>query len=98
MRNDRPTNLRRGHGFEEARAAGAPYVTPRSGHQMQRDIEERHCKKILNDIVKREPAMKAVVAETMRVMKTGWLQLPKGSLWQVPPEHQFSAYLLCYFV
>lgn len=98
MKNDRPTSLRRGHGFHEARAAGAPFVSPRSGYAMQRDLKERHSQKILNDLVKREPTIEALVAETMRVMKTGWLQLPNGHLWQIPPEHCFSAHLLCYFV
>ena len=30
-----------GFGYEEARRAGAPYVAPRSGRQMTRDIKER---------------------------------------------------------
>jgi hypothetical protein len=50
MANDRPTNLRMGFGFGEARAAGAPFVTPPTTNQMNWHLKEKAAEKELREL------------------------------------------------
>lgn len=69
MANDPPTNLRMGFGFIQARAAGAPYVQPRSAWKMDWDVKNRQCKKKLNDLAKRYPPIGKLVKEIIEARK-----------------------------
>jgi hypothetical protein len=96
MKNDPPTNLRRGYGFNQARAAGAPFVRPRSGYQMDRDIQERFSKKALNALVKDDPSIRKLVQQKIEAMKTG--EVLVGGCWFLLGQEHFSAADLYYFV
>lgn len=98
MRNDRPTSLRRGHGFPQARAAGAPYVSPRSGYAMEWDLNERRYQKELAALVKLHPSIRVLVRQTMEKMKTGTYWIYPGCCFQLKPEFRTSATMLYYFI
>jgi hypothetical protein len=98
MRNDPPTNLRRGHGFQQARAAGAPYVNPRPGYAMDWDVNERRYEKELAAIVRRDPSTGALVRRIIEKMKTGFYNVTPGYYFEIIPNLRSSATLLCYFV
>jgi hypothetical protein len=97
MKNDHPTNLRRGHGFQQARAAGAPYVHPRSGYQMDWDVTDQYYARELKALLEREPSIKALVQEKMEAMKSGIIRLQNHDC-ELGKERRSSATWLCYLV
>jgi hypothetical protein len=64
-----PSNLRRGYGFQEARAAGAPYVRPRPGWKMNWDVESRKVERKLRRLVKEQPSLECLVREIIEEQK-----------------------------
>lgn len=64
-----PSTLRRGHGFKEARAAGAPYVKPRTGWQMDSDVQWRHAEKEVRKLVERDKSIEPLVRELIADQK-----------------------------
>jgi hypothetical protein len=61
MANDQPTNLRMGFGFQQARAAGAPYQAPHTAAQMDFHLKERAAQRELRALVESEPSNGALV-------------------------------------
>lgn len=66
MANDRPTSLRMGFGFEEARGAGAPYQAPPTVGQMNSHIRERQAEKELRSLVELYPHASKFVLEVIK--------------------------------
>jgi hypothetical protein len=97
MANDPPTNQRMGFGFPQARAAGAPYVSPRSGYAMDWDVNERRHQKELAALVKLHPSIRTLARQIMEKMKTGtyWIG---GGCFQLTPEFRTSSTMLYYFI
>lgn len=98
MANDPPTNLRMGFGFTQARAAGAPYVRPRSGYLMDWDIKERSYKAALNVLVKEDTSIGKLVQAKMEIMKGGVVWIGNSWCFQLDQEDRYSATYLYYFV
>jgi hypothetical protein len=69
MANDPPTNLRMGFGFEQARAAGAPYVAPRPVSRVNWEIKCRQCAKKLRELAIQESSVGKLVREIMEARK-----------------------------
>jgi hypothetical protein len=98
MRNDRPTSLRRGYGFSQARAAGAPYVAPRTGYAMEWDVNNRRYEKELSALVKREPSVIPLVQQKIEAMKKGEVWINPSHCYQTTGAWRSAATLLYYFV
>ena|ERR1700687_5809244 len=98
MANDPPTNLRMGFGFPQARASGAPYVRPRSGHEMDWDIDNRYYEKKLNVLVKVDSSIGILAREKMKAMKSGKVWLRPDYCFEITRRWCGSATLLYYFV
>ena len=96
-RNDHPTSLRRGYGFPEARAAGAPYVRPRSGYEMDWDVKDRHYEKELRALRKRDLSVEKLVLEKIEAMKSKENIYLRKMCFQMQGRRG-SATLLYYFV
>jgi hypothetical protein len=63
---DGPASGRIGYGFEQARAAGAPFVASRSGKQMNADLIESNAASKLHEIVKADPEWAPFVEHWIR--------------------------------
>lgn len=98
MRNDPPTNLRRGHGFREARAAGAPYIQPRPIYRANWDIEDRRCGELLKALIRAEPSIGILAQEKMEAMKTGVVWVRPDYAFEITRQWCGSAAMLYYFV
>jgi hypothetical protein len=69
MTNDPPTSLRMGFGFQQARAAGAPYRAPRTVWGVNFETRERRAEKEIASLAKRYPSLKKRFAEIVREAK-----------------------------
>jgi hypothetical protein len=97
MANDPPTNQRMGFGFQQARAAGAPYVPPGSPSSYNYEVAERQAAKELRELIEQNPALGRRVQEIIKNAKPidcGAYKLiictARTVLWQIKHEIELS--------
>ena len=66
MANDPPSHLRMGFGFQQARAAGAPYAAPPTPDQMNFHLREKAAEKKLRTLVLKKPSLAVLVRQYAR--------------------------------
>jgi hypothetical protein len=69
MANDNPTSLKMGFGYQQARAAGAPYVAPRPVSTVNFLLNERTAEKEIRDLIRRHSFVGPLVREIIEVQK-----------------------------
>lgn len=66
MVNDKPTSQRMGFGYQQAKAAGVPYIAPRSIYAMNTEVRERHFAKALKATLLKFPEFSDLVEAAVR--------------------------------
>jgi hypothetical protein len=69
MANDNPTSLRMGFGYQQAKAAGAPYLAPRPVSTVNFLLNERTAEKEIRALVGRYEFLEPLVREMIEVQK-----------------------------
>jgi hypothetical protein len=65
MKNDPPTTLRRGYGFQQARVAGAPFDRPLSEAEMNADLRQEAASKKIAKLCEGDRAFKQFVEDML---------------------------------
>ena len=66
MAMDGPSNRRMGFGFQQARAAGAPYTRPRTAGQMDFALKEKAAEKEIRALVEMNPSLGPTVRQFIK--------------------------------